>query len=87
MRRISCKIETFTKLPKEDDPWSTPDWNPDPKQQYDSLIIDGGFDADDLQFYMGVRDDRVALGLKGGRVLSIVCSLEEFEHLLESVNI
>lgn len=93
MKRISLKIETFQKKPEEpDDSWGS--WNdeekddkPEDLSNYEPIVVDGGVDALDIQSWMRVRDDRVAVVMKNSAVLSVVGTLEEFERKLEEVGL
>jgi hypothetical protein len=94
-KRIKLKIETFQRKPQEPvEPWAQTDWEkgeeqerPEDLSDYEPFVVDGGIDALDVQSYMRVRDDRVAVCLKNGAVLSAVCTLEEFELALERVGL
>jgi len=97
MNRIRVKVETRRAIPRESrDSWAAQEWVPPGEEpaetdheesQYETVIVDGGMNVDDIQTYIGVRDDRVGVFFKNGVLLSIVSSLEEFEHKLEQAGI
>ena len=81
MRRLRFTIETFTKVSTPSEPWEAPEWSPDERENetvYEPRHVQGVIDADDIQYYFGVRDDRVAVIFKNGAVVSVVAEFEKF---------
>jgi hypothetical protein len=93
MKRIKLKVETFQKKPQEPanewDQWDDKpgEEKPESLADYEPMLVDGGCDVLDIQTYMQVRDDRVAVVFKNGAVLSVVSSLVEFERKLAEVGV
>lgn len=85
MKLVQLTIETFQNVaePENDANEWTPDWeSQEPKFERVPLIVQGGIDLGDMQFYLGIRDDRVVVMFKNGSLLSVVSTLAEFEYAL-----
>lgn len=79
MKKLKCTIETFSKVREEPEPWKTSEWGEDEETKFEPRLVKGVLDAGDIQYYMGVRDDRVAVIFKNGAVVSVVVEFEVFD--------
>lgn len=90
MRRMRFTIETFTRMRAQaSEPWETNEWDPEDDRedetQYTPRHVQGVIDVDEIQYYFGVRDDRVAVVFKNGAVVSVVAEFEKFYAVVEDM--
>ena len=73
MNALEVVAETFTKTSEERQAWEDR-----AEDKFEPLTVPACIDVTDIMYYMGVRDDRVAVIFKNGSVLSVIDEYQTF---------